>query len=279
MATPEERKATLHANRLARPASSPPVTSDKPRSSKPHDRQSALQSSRFKALTLATALTLAQSSATSATQQDDAPQSEDSSQNEEEQQMQIEQAQRLAGIQAAIIAQTAQQLAQSQRNEQSEQETQKQREEVKKVAKATFRRGAIYVTDLLAAAFDLGSSGISFIVDIFIYLFTLGWLNLEMIYGKHFTKGKSRYVGPISWDPIPMPIDKEAVILQGFIVAADLALGLALLIFAFGGFCLIHDFVKITGSVTEAAQIGAAIAQGQSGGLCLGGIIASAFGL
>lgn len=195
------------------------------------------------------------------------------------QQAQAQQAQRLAGIQAGISAQTRQQQAQSQQNQQVDEETRQQREELKKVAKATMRRGAIYVTDLLAAAFDIGSSGISFIIDIFFYMFTLGWLNLEMIYGKYFAKGKSRYVGPISWDPIPMVVDKEALILQGFVVAADLALGVAILVLSFGGFCLIHDFVKVTGSVTGAVQIGAALARGESGGLCLSGIITSAFGL
>lgn len=195
------------------------------------------------------------------------------------QQAQTQQAQRLAGIQAGISAQTQRQQAQSQQNQQVDEETRQQREEIKKVAKATMRRGAIYITDLLAAALDVGSSGISFIVDLFIYMFTLGWLNLEMIYGKYFAKGKSRYIGPISWDPIPMAVDKEALILQGFVVAADLALGVAILVLSFGGFCLIHDYVKVTGSVTEAAQIGAALARGESGGLCLSGIITSAFGL
>lgn len=133
------------------------------------------------------------------------------------------------------------------------------------------RRGAIYVISALSAPL--------LIVDIIIWLFTLGWLNLEMIYGTYFAKGKSRYIEPLSWDPIPMPIDKKAIILSGFIVAADLALGVAILIISFGGFCLVHDFVKVTGSITGAAQIGASLAQGGSGGLCLGGIISSAFGL
>ncbi|MBI4592323.1 hypothetical protein HY733_02660 [Candidatus Uhrbacteria bacterium] len=169
-------------------------------------------------------------------------------------------------------AQRPQERAQSQA-------TDKLREEVKKKAKAAFRRGVIFVLDLLAAAFDLGSTGISFLVDVFIYFFTFGWLNLEMIYGKHFAKGKSRLVGPISWDPIPMPVDKEAIILQGIIVAADIAIAVSVLVVAMGSFCIIHDFTKLTSSVTEAAQIGASIAKGESGGLCLGGIITSAFGL
>lgn len=195
------------------------------------------------------------------------------------QQAQAQQAQRLAWIQAGVNAQTRQQQAQSQQTQQSEEKTRQQREEIKKVAKAAVRRGAIFVTNSIASAFDLGSSGISFLINIFIYMFTLGWLNLEMIYGRYFMKGKSKYVGPLSWDPIPMPVDKNAIILAGFVVAADIALGIAALVLTFSGFCILHDMVKVTSSVTQAVSIGASIAQGEAGGLCLGGIITSAFGL
>lgn len=279
MATPEERKTTLHANRLARPVSPTPTSSPTKINSQPHDRRSALQSSRIRAFAHAATLALAPSPSNQTPQQDETSQMGASSEEENAQQAQAQQAQRLAGIQAGISAQTQRQQAQSQQNQQVDEETRQQQEEKKKVAKATMRRGAIYVIDLLASALDISSSGVSFFIDIFIYMFTLGWLNLEMIYGKYFAKGKSRYVGAISWDPIPMAIDKEAIILQGFVVAADLALGVAILVLSFGGFCLIHDYVKVTRSITEAAQIGTALAQGESGGLCLSGIITSAFGL
>lgn len=76
-----------------------------------------------------------------------------------------------------------------------------------------------------------------------------------------------------------MPIDKDALILCGFVVAADITLVLAFAILMFGGFCIVNDLVIVTGSITEAAQIGAGLAQGESGGLCLGGIMESVFGL
>ena len=196
-----------------------------------------------------------------------------------EQDQQPEQSRIASMLQRSIMQRTAKQQAQQQQEQQVSEETKKERDKLKQTAKSAVRRGAIYVIDLLAGALDISSSGISFIVDIILYLFTLGWLNLEMIYGKYFAKGKSRYVGPLSWDPIPMPVDKDALILSGFVVAADITLALAFLILTFGGFCFIHDVVKVTGSITEAAQIGAALAQGQSGGLCLGGILSSAFGL
>ncbi|MCR4314359.1 MAG: hypothetical protein NUV84_03885 [Candidatus Uhrbacteria bacterium] len=228
MATPEEQKATLHANRLARPVSPTPSPSPANVSTQPHDRRSALQSSRLRAFTTATALPLAPSPSNQTPQQEET--------------LQAQQAQRLAGIQAGINAQTQQQ-AQSQKSQQGEEQTQQQREEVKKVAKAAMRRGLMFIINGLTSALSVGTYGIGFIITFPFQLFSLGILNLEMIYGKYFAKGKSRWVAPLSWDPIPMPIDKDALILSGFIVAMDIAFGVAILALSFGGFCLIHDFV------------------------------------
>lgn len=192
---------------------------------------------------------------------------------------QLQQNRVVAAVERAIAKQLARSQTQALNKEQTQAQALKQQAEVKARAKTSMRRGAIYVVDLLASALDLSSAGISFLIDIFFYAFSLGWLNLEMIYGKYFAKGKSRYISPISWDPIPMPVDKGAIILQGFIITADLALALAILILAVGGFCIVHDITKITSSIAGAIQIGAALAQGQGAGLCLGGILASGFGL
>jgi len=150
--------------------------------------------------------------------------------------------------------------------------------ELKKKAKATFRRGAIYIVDLLAGALDLSSAGVTFVVDVMVYFFTLGWLNLELFYGTYFSKKKSRLVSPLSWDPIPMPVDKDAFILQTFVIAADLLLAIAFIMFLFGGVCLMHDYVMITTNLLEVAKMGADIATGGDGGLCLGGILLPVFG-
>lgn len=152
--------------------------------------------------------------------------------------------------------------------------------EVKKQAKAAMRRGAMYITELLATALDLGSAGISFLADFIIHLMMLGWLNLELFYGKWMMKGKSRFVPALSWDPIPMPVDKSGMLLAVAVIAADLFFIFAILLIGGGGVCLVHDVVKITMSdISEAAVIGAGLAQGQSGGLCLGGIMQTIFGL
>ena len=199
---------------------------------------------------------------------------------EEQNQEQAPEQSRLASmLQRSIMQRTAKQQAQQQQEQQVSEETKEERDKLKQTAKSAVRRGAIYVVDLLAGALDISSFGISFLIDIILYAFTLGWLNLEMIYGKYLAKGKSRYISPLSWDPIPMVIDKGAIILVVFVLMADLAFMLAFGILTFSGVCIIHDVVKITSSITEAAVIGAALAQGQSGGLCFGGILSSAFGL
>lgn len=185
----------------------------------------------------------------------------------------LKQGRMLAMVERAIAKQMADKA--NAPDEKEQEENNKMQQALKKKAKAAFTRGAVYIVDLLAAALDMSSSGISFVVDIFVYLFSLGWLNLEMIYGKHFAKGKSRYISPISWDPIPMPVDKDAVFLQSFVIAADIALAIAILMMTFGGFCFLHDYVKF---VSSPLQVGVALAQGGDG-MCLGAILSTMFGL
>ncbi|TAL49837.1 hypothetical protein EPN81_04555 [Patescibacteria group bacterium] len=191
---------------------------------------------------------------------------------------------RLDTLRQRIIAQqivTQQAEAQQQAQEQeATEETKKQHQKTEELAKSTMRRGTFYVINLLGSALDTATAGISLIFTVFFYIFSLGWLNLEMVYGKFFAKGKSRFISPLSWDPIPMPVDKDALILCGFIVVADIVLVLAILFFLSVGLCVVHDISIITGSTLgETAQVGASLAQGQDGDLCLGGIIKSSLSL
>jgi len=213
-----------------------------------------------------------QSEASRQAAQDDAPQFGADAKGQDPVEK-LKQGRMLAMVERAIAKQMADKAQEP--GEKEKEESSKTQKALKKKAKAAFTRGAIYIVDLLAAALDASSTGISFVVDIFVYLFSLGWLNLEMIYGKHFAKGKSRYISPISWDPIPMPVDKDAVFLQSFVIAADIALAIAILIMTFGGFCFLHDYVKF---VSSPLQVGVALAQGGDG-MCLGAIISTMFGL
>jgi hypothetical protein len=155
---------------------------------------------------------------------------------------------------------------------QKQKETEETQEFVKKEAKAAAKRGAIAVVDLIAAALDISSAGLSFLVDFFIYMFTLGWLNLEMIYGTHIAKKKSKYISPISWAPIPMPVDKDAIILQAFIITADILLLIAVVSLGFFAMCILHDITMVV------SQTGTVIGSGGSN-LCLGSAALSMLGI
>jgi len=141
--------------------------------------------------------------------------------------------------------------------------------EIKKKAKAAFKRGLIYVVDMIAAALDLGTVGVSMLIDFFIYVFTFMWLNLELFYGLKMRKGKDPFVSPISWDPIPMPIDPHAVILMGAIVAADVTIITVGMLMFFAGSCLILDFSTL---LTDPLNFALSIA-GNPSATCATGII------
>lgn len=202
------------------------------------------------------------------------PQAVDEETEEEEmdfEEQQLEQSRVAQYLSKTLV--TRNQLAQQNATQaQKQKETEETREFVKKEAKAAARRGAIAIVDLIAAALDISSAGLSFLVDFFIYIFTLGWLNLEMIYGTHIAKKKSKYISPISWAPIPMPVDKDAIILQAFIVTADILILVAVVSLGFFAMCILHDITMIV------SQTGTVIGSGGSN-LCLGSAALSMLGI
>lgn len=141
------------------------------------------------------------------------------------------------------IANTKRKSAKAELERLKEQQIQRIRQAVKRRAKAAAKRGIIYVVDLIAAALDLGSGGVALLVDIFVYLFTFGWLNLELFYGRVFRKGKDPFISPLSWDPIPMPVDPKANLLAGAIIAADILIVMVSFVVFFYAFCMVTDFV------------------------------------
>lgn len=143
---------------------------------------------------------------------------------------------------------------------------------IKKKTQAAVKRGFVWIINQLALAVAGASAGVALVITAFIHILTLGWLNTEMIYGSYFMKGKSKIVGPLSYEPIPVPFDKKATILIAFVVAADIAFVVAVVVLGSFGACLVHDAVKFASS---PLLTGAAIAQGGTD-LCLGAIIAAA---
>ena len=94
------------------------------------------------------------------------------------------------------------------------------------LAKQMIPRGASFVANGITSVLDLGTAGVTLIFTIFVYVFSLGYLNAQMFFGK-----KNSLIGELSWAPIPMPIDKNANILRGLILMADILLVIALIVF------------------------------------------------
>lgn len=100
----------------------------------------------------------------------------------------------------------------------------------KKAAKSVIIRGTTFLVTGIAGVIDVGTAGISLIVDFLVYAFSLGWLNLELFYGRLLRKDKDPFISALSYAPIPMPVDPKANILAGAVIAADIAVVLMLLV-------------------------------------------------
>ncbi len=115
----------------------------------------------------------------------------------------------------------------------SEEESGEEQALAQAAIKKVIPRGIAFVANHIATALELSTAGTAFIITWLIRFMSLGWLNVEMIYGRWIAKGKSKAIPPISWAPIPMPIDKDAKILQVIIIMADVfCITLVLLVFA-----------------------------------------------
>lgn len=105
---------------------------------------------------------------------------------------------------------------------QSEGEDAETQELAKLAAQRMMPRATMFLANHVASALELSTAGTAFVVTWIARLITLGWLNVEMIYGRWIAKGKDKFIAPIAWDPIPMPIDKQATILQVIVILADI---------------------------------------------------------
>ncbi|MBI5369691.1 hypothetical protein HZA85_00660 [Candidatus Uhrbacteria bacterium] len=79
----------------------------------------------------------------------------------------------------------------------------------KAAAKKVIPKAALFIANSIAGALELGTGGVAFLVTFVIRFITLGWYNIEMVYGGWVTKGKHKIIGPLTWDPIPMPFPKN----------------------------------------------------------------------
>ena len=177
---------------------------------------------------------------------------------------QQELSQKIANLQE--LAATEQNVqARNQINAAIDQTSAQLREKTKRYAKQAFRRLVIYIVDMIAMALDLSSATITLIIDWSLYLFTFSWLNLEMIYGRHMAKGKSKFIGPISWAPLKVPVDPNAIILQSLIISADIALAIAAGAVMFVGAAVVYVVVEVAKDPLAVVTAGSASLNAPSG--------------
>jgi len=113
-----------------------------------------------------------------------------------------------------------------------DEQKQKAQEEIRKQMKAAIRRGAEEAAQGIGNAIDIGTVGISTIVTVLIYAFTLVDLNLQM--ASFYLKNKTFdfFFPSLTWSPIPMPSIVSPRFLHAGLVVLDL-LVLALLVVGF----------------------------------------------
>ncbi len=150
-------------------------------------------------------------------------------------------AERLASLKQ-MAATKKDELLQSKEGQEARKKFQK---EIRKGATNAIRRGVEFLLDSIAGCVDTGTVGVSLIVDIFIYAFTLTDLNIQMIYGYYIAKDKSLLFPALDWSPLRIPL--PVIFLHAGLVFFDL-----FLIFVIG-FLFLFTIVAIFWPILIAA--------------------------
>lgn len=111
---------------------------------------------------------------------------------------------------------------------------QQSRKAFKKTAEVAIQRGVRGVMQAVFTTIGAGTLGVGFIVTAVFQLIDLGWMNVEMVYGYYLAKGKSKFISPLDWTPLPIPL--HPIWLHIGVIFLDLVvltLFTTLLIFAF----------------------------------------------
>src|SRR5690606_17142136 len=119
--------------------------------------------------------------------------------------------------------------------------------------------GVVYLLELIADAFDFGTAYVSYLVTGIMHFVTLGWMNLEMIYGSWIAKGKSKLISPLNWSPLPLNGILPEQILWGVVILLDLVLifiGLVILIAMMAVVYIYYQFLTDPVGTTSAILSG-----------------------
>lgn len=132
----------------------------------------------------------------------------------------------------------------------------KAQEEIRKQIKNGIRRGAEELAQSIGNAIDVGTTGISTLVTIFVYAFTLVDLNLQMIWGHYITKKKSIFFPALDWTPIPMPSIVPVQILHVGLVLVDiLVFGLLVLACTFSMIVMFMPYIIAAVGIVAAIKL------------------------
>lgn len=117
----------------------------------------------------------------------------------------------------------------------SQQEAAPTQQLAQQAAKKMIPKAALWIVNIISGALELGTGGIALLVTFFIRLLTLAWYNIEMIFGGFIMKGKHPIIGPLTWDPIPMPFEKKdangnSLGLTMLVIIADIVIIIALML-------------------------------------------------
>ena len=120
---------------------------------------------------------------------------------------------------------------------------QQSRAAFKKGSKVVIQRGIRFLLQGIMVAVDVGTAGVGILVTIIFQLVDLAWLNVEMVYGYYFAKGKSRIVSPLDWTPLPIPL--HPIFLHILVIFADIAVFTIGTVFFLLGIMIVVAFVTV----------------------------------
>ena len=120
---------------------------------------------------------------------------------------------------------------------------QQSRAAFKKGSKVVIQRGIRFLLQGIMVAVDVGTAGVGILVTIIFQLVDLAWLNVEMVYGYYFAKGKSRIISPLDWTPLPIPL--HPIFLHILVIFADIAVFTIGTVFFLLGIMIVVAFVTV----------------------------------
>jgi|GEM_PF-4139718 hypothetical protein len=130
----------------------------------------------------------------------------------------------------------------------------KLQKKVQKRVNSYLRRGVEELAQLIGNALDLGTSGISTLVTIFVYAFTLTDLNLQIIWGHYIKKGESFLFPALDdWDPLPVSVNLVPItVLHVLIFLIDILVIISLCVIFISSILVMIWPIALLGGVAAA---------------------------